>query len=300
MQKINKYSFYGFAAVFLWSMTVAVARSLSENIGSRTAGASVYISGGLLLLAFSVIQKKNPLNAVRKYSKKYIFSCGSLFILYTLSLFVALGQAINRQQALEIGLVNYLWPSLTIILSIFILSKRASLMLLPATVVSFAGVILVLTQNALLSWKTLVENVSGNPFAYGLGFVAAVTWSLYSTLSCKWGDSEEQSIVPLFLLITGLFFLISIFIFPEPGNWTFQVIAEVILLGLATAFGYLFWDIAMRRGNIVIVVLSSYLTPFFSTLIGCIYLSVMPGTKLWFGCVLIITGAIISWRSIRD
>ncbi len=300
MQRINKNSFFGFAAVLLWSITVAIARSLSEKIGSRTAGASVYISGAVLLLLLSYIQKKKLHVVIREHSRKYIFTCGSLFILYTLSLFIALGAADNRQQAIEIGLVNYLWPSLTILLSVFILSKKTSFLLLLATIISFFGVILVLTQRTIFSWQIFFSNIAGNPTAYGLGFLAALSWALYSTFTKKWGDSKGQSIVPVFMFLTGLVFLLSIWIYPEPGNWNFMVISEIIILGIATALGYLFWDIAMRKGNIVIVVLGSYLTPFFSTLIGCMYLSIIPGSKLWIGCFLIIAGAILSWRSIRD
>jgi drug/metabolite transporter (DMT)-like permease len=60
-----------------------------------------------------------------------------------------------------------------------------------------------------------------------------------------------------------------------------------------------FWDIAMREGDLVLVASCSYLTPFFSTVVSCIYLRVWPGPSLWLGCLLIIAGSFLSWRSIR-
>jgi len=54
----------------------------------------------------------------------------------------------------------------------------------------------------------------------------------------------------------------------------------------------------MRKGDVVLVVSCSYLTPFLATAVGCIYLWVVPGVKLWLGCLLIIGGSFLSWRSI--
>jgi drug/metabolite transporter (DMT)-like permease len=75
-------------------------------------------------------------------------------------------------------------------------------------------------------------------------------------------------------------------------------VAEVALLALGTALAYVFWDVAMRRGDIVLVASCSYLTPFFSTLVSCVYLGVLPGMGVWLGCLLIVAGSFWSWRSI--
>jgi drug/metabolite transporter (DMT)-like permease len=77
-----------------------------------------------------------------------------------------------------------------------------------------------------------------------------------------------------------------------------HVMAEIAFLALATALAYVFWDIAMRDGDVVLVASCSYLTPFFSTVVSCVYLSVWPGPSLWVGCLLIIVGSFLSWRSI--
>ena len=49
----------------------------------------------------------------------------------------------------------------------------------------------------------------------------------------------------------------------------------------------------------MLVASCSYLTPFFSTVVTCLYLRVQPGPTLWMGCGLIIAGSFLSWRSIR-
>jgi drug/metabolite transporter (DMT)-like permease len=55
----------------------------------------------------------------------------------------------------------------------------------------------------------------------------------------------------------------------------------------------------MREGDVVLVASCSYLTPFLSTVVSCLYLRVLPGRSLWFGCLLIIAGSFWSWRSVR-
>jgi hypothetical protein len=59
----------------------------------------------------------------------YLVGCGLLFVTYTVLLFLAIGLARGRQQVLEVGLLNYLWPALTILLSVVLLNKRARLLL---------------------------------------------------------------------------------------------------------------------------------------------------------------------------
>ena len=86
---------------------------------------------------------------------------------------------------------------------------------------------------------------------------------------------------------------------PEAGTWGVRVATEVALLALATGLAYVFWDLAMRAGDVVLVASCSYLTPFFSTVVSCLYLRVRPGVSLWVGCALIIAGSFLSWRSIR-
>ena len=295
---INRNTALGFCAILLWSTTVALARSISEQIGPLTAGASVYLTGGIIL-SCNLIYRDRSVKRLIKLPRAYLFGCGALFLIYTTTLFLALGLALDRQQTLEIGLVNYLWPTLTILFSLVILSKRASFLLIPGTLVAFFGIVLVLTQGTSISWGSFSSNVLGNPVAYGLGLLAAVSWGLYSNLTRRWAGPDSIGAVPLFVMVTGLTMLLFCLLRPEEGAWNVRVVAEVTLFGLATSLTYVFWDIAMRKGDIVLVASCSYFTPLLSTMVSCIYLQVMPGISLWVGCILIIAGSFLSWRSIE-
>ncbi len=288
----------GLGAILLWSATVALARSISEQVGPATAGAAVYLSAGGIL-AGRLVLKDRSFGNLQELSRRYVFGCGALFVLYTLSLFLALGLATTRHQTLEVGLLNYLWPALTILFSLILLGQRAGLGLLPGTLLAVWGVVLVLTQGTEISWQSFSMNVRGNPVAYGLGVFAALSWALYSNLTRRWGRPTRGGAVPLFTLATGLAFWLVRLLRPEAGTWGIRVVAEVACLALVTGLAYVFWDLAMRGGDVVLVASCSYLTPFFSTVVSCLYLRVWPSLSLWLGCLLLVAGSFLSWRSIR-
>jgi len=296
--RCDRNTLLGIMAILLWSATVALARSISERLGPLTAGAAVYLAAGGFL-GLHLFWRERSFRALRRLPRRYAFGCGGLFVLYTLALFLALGLAADRRQTIEVGLLNYLWPTLTILFALVLLGQRAGVGLIPGTLLALCGVFLVLTQGAAVTWTSFAMNLRGNPVAYGLGALAAVAWALYSNLTRRWGGPDGRGAVLLFTLATGLAFWLGGLLHPEGGTWGVRVAAEVALLALATGLAYVFWDLAMRAGDVVLVASCSYLTPFFSTVVSCLYLQVRPGLSLWVGCALIIAGSFLSWRSIR-
>lgn len=295
---LNPNTLAGLIAIVLWSSTVALARRISEQLGPLAAGAAVYLTASLFLAGILLL-KERSFRKLWRLPRRYVLGCGALFVIYTLALFLALGRAANRSQTIEVGLLNYLWPALTILFSLWLLGSKASAGLIPGTGFALLGVVLVLTQGAAPSWTSFVTNVLSNPVAYGLGLVAAVSWGLYSNLARRWGGADSEGAVLLFTLATGIAFALMRVLRAEAGAVNLRVMGEVAFLGSATALAYLFWDIAMRKGNVLVVAACSYLTPFFSTVVSSIYLRVVPTANLWLGCGLIIVGSALSWRSVR-
>ncbi len=289
----------GLAAIVLWSATVALARSLSERLGPLTAGACVYLVGGLLCLLWLGWQR-TPMRQLLGLSWWYIFGCGSLFVAYTVLLYLAVGSAADRRQTLEIGLVNYLWPAATILLSLLLLDKRANMLLAPGTVLALVGEFLVITQGTRVSWPSFWGHVGANPAAYAFAFVGAVTWALYSTLARRWSRPETGGAVALFIPATGLTLLIMRLTSAESSTWSVQAVGEAVALGVCTVLAYALWDMAMRKGHLTLVVAFSYFTPLLSTLVSCVYLKVTPGLRLWAGCLLLALGSLMTWLSISD
>ena len=204
----------GLAAILLWSTTFALARSLSEQVGPITAGAAVYLIGGILCLARLALSGKG-IAQVLKLPRRYLLGCGFLFVFYSAAIYLAVGLSRDRKQLLEIALLNYLWPALTIILSLPLLKKRASLWLLPGTALALAGVFLVMTQDAAVSWAAWREHLQASPAAYALAIAAAVSWGLYSNLARRWAAPESNGAVELFVPATGLVLLALRFVVDE-------------------------------------------------------------------------------------
>jgi len=289
----------GFVAIVLWSTTVAFARSLSEQLGPLTAAAAVYgVSGAIATVR--LLSAGDGVRRIRGLPLAYLAGCGFLFVSYMLLLFLAVGLAEGHQQVLEVGLLNYLWPALTILLSVAILKKRASLLLFPATLLALSGVVVVLTQGTHVSWPSFCQNLAANPIAYSLGLAAAVSWAFYSVLARRWAGGEGRGAVDLFLPTTAGVLLLVCFFADEPRAWSPSTLGEAVFLGVATYLAYGLWDTAMRTGNVVLVAAGSYLTPFLSTVVSCLYLSIPTQSSLWVGCGMLVAGSLLSWLSVSE
>ncbi len=287
----------GFGAILLWSIVFAVSRSLSEQVGAVTAGAVVMITGGLLALV-SLLLRPGRTRTILRLPRRYLLGCGTLFVFNILFLYLAIGFARDRSQLLEIALLNYLWPSLTLLLSLVILGKRADWILVPGTLAALAGIFLVLTQSSAISLASLTANVMANPWAYSAALGAAASWAVYSNLARKWAGDKKDGAMEIFLPASALVMVLLCCFIDEPREWSRRALAESLLLGGSSFFAYVLWDNAMRRGNVTTVVAASYMTPLFSTIASCAYLSVLPSARLWAGCGILIAGSFLSWRSI--
>jgi len=133
-----------------------------------------------------------------------------------------------------------------------------------------------------------------------LALTAAVSWALYSNLARRWSAPGGGGGVEVFLIVAGLVLFGLRLAVSEPTEWGWRSVGEVCGLAAATAMSYLLWDVAMRRGNLLLVAATSYFTPLFSTVVSCAYLRVAPKAGLWVGCLLVVCGSFLSWRSVGD
>ena len=228
-----------------------------------------------------------------------MLGCGGLFVLYMVSLYTALGLARDRRQVLEVGLLNYLWPTLTLIFSAAIIGLKASPLLALGTSAATAGVVLAMTQDQTGPWFSLGAGLQPG-WPHVLGLVAAVSWALYSAFSRKWAGGQEEGAVFWFMLVTGAILGAARLVVPEHTTWTWRALAELGFMVVVPNLAYVFWDQAMRKGDIVLVASCSYLTPLLSTLISLLYLRISAGPRLWSGAVLVVLGAIVCRLSLSE
>jgi len=292
------YTSLGLIAIVIWSTTVALARSATEQVGPLTSAALIYLLGGALGCAYWRASHTTP--RISSLDRRYLVGCGALFVLYQFSVYVGLGTAHNRTQVLGVGLLNYLWPMLTLVFSLLLLRIRATTLVVPGVLAATMGVFLVVTQGESLSQVFSTPGSQQSMIPYGLGLVAGISWGLYSALSRKWAGDAEAGATPIFMLAAGIILGILRFALEEQSTWSTRAMLELLYLAIGPNIAYVFWERAMQKGDIILVASCSYFTPLLSTLISSLYLGVALTWRLWFGCALIITGAFACNLAVRQ
>jgi drug/metabolite transporter (DMT)-like permease len=291
----------GFAAIVLWASTVAFGRSVAAQLGPLHAAAAVYTVSAVLSLAVMVARPARA-RATLRLPPRYLLVCGALFVVYALCLYLALGLASGSQQAIEVGIINYLWPAATVLLSVPILGQRARWLIVPGTLAALAGIVLAMLPLEQWSAQVFVGTLSDNWLPYLLALVAAIAWGLYSNLSRRWAGGAGAGAVPLFMVMTASVMIPLALLQPVVEvQWSPRLTLELAYLSLfPTTLAYACWEVAMRRGNLVLVAALSNFTPLMSAAIAALYLHTAPGAGLWIGCALVSAGAWICHRSLSD
>jgi drug/metabolite transporter (DMT)-like permease len=291
-------SLLGIFAILFWSTNIALSRSLTEKLGTLTAAAWLTMAAGLIS-AVLTYRKRGSRAALRRLSWGYRLGCGALFVGNMMFFYLALGLAATRGQVVEVGIVNYLWVPLILLLAVPIQRKKPHWMVVPGILISLAGVVLAVGQSQGLSWGGFTANLRANFAPYLFALLTAVCWSFYSNLSRVWAGKAEGGAVPLFLIASGGAMFLLRFFFPEHPQWNVELIPKMaFVIIFPTILSYTFWEAAMRRGNLVLVAALSYFIPLFSTLITGLYLHVAIGPGVWLGCLLVIAGAALCKRGI--
>lgn len=291
----------GLLAILCWSTSVAFTRRVTEGFGTFDGMAISYLAGGLLGCVW--LASTGRLRRALAMPRAYHLVCGGLMVAYGLCYSMAIGLARDRQTVLEVSIINYLWPGLTMLLSLPILRRRASPLLIPGIALAFAGAALSIGQGSGFSWGAFGRNLFSLSNAHLLALACAICWGLYSNLNTRLAGDADGSAAPLHLAATGLGLLALRFAggvdsawHPTAGSW-FYLAASALFPVL---LGYQFWDIAMRRGRLNIVVSASYITPLLSTALAVFVLGVRPGAGLWTACALVIAGALLCKTALRE
>ncbi|MHB9133619.1 MAG: aromatic amino acid DMT transporter YddG [Armatimonadota bacterium] len=285
----------GVLALVVWSSTIAVSRGLVEQVGLFTTAALTMLIGGGVGMIYQAVTGR--LGAVWRLPRAYLFGGGALVVLYQVGLYLAVGRAADHQQVLAVGLVNYLWPGLTLLLSVPLLRRQASVLLLPGAALGFAGVLVGLGGSATAGF---FAGLHANPLPYGCALLGAVCWAVYSNLARRVAGDVDGGGMALFLVIAGVVMAAVRLVIPEPAHWTPAALGALAYTALGPVLlAAMLWEVGMRRGRLILLASLSYFTPLVSTLISSAYLHVIPPPNLWLGCLLVIAGAVLSNATVK-
>ncbi|NIF25018.1 drug/metabolite DMT transporter permease [Pantoea sp. Tr-811] len=282
----------GLAAILLWSTASGLIRSVSEYFGPIGGAALIYTLGASLL----VLLLGRP--RLRHASPFYLMTGSILFVAYEICLSLALGFAVSRPQAIQLGVVNYLWPSLTVLLAIFMNRQPARWLIVPGTLVALLGILWVVCTDG-LSLHSIVSNVASNPLSYSLAAACAITFALYCNVTRRYANG--QSHVVLFFLLTAAVLWVKYWISCESlPPFTLVHGLELVAAALGLAAGYALWNIGILRGNLTLLATASYSAPVLSSAFAAAWLGAQLGWQFWQGAVLVTVGSLLCWQATRQ
>ncbi|SQK74585.1 Methyl viologen resistance protein YddG [Tatumella ptyseos] len=138
-----------------------------------------------------------------------------LFVAYEICLSLSIGFAQTDAQAIEVGMVNYLWPSLTLLFALIADKRRPGLLMLPGILLCFAGVGKVLGGEQGFSLHEVTENIASNPLSYGMAFAGAIIWGIYCVLTKKLANGNNG--ITLFFALTAVALWVKFFFSDTPA-----------------------------------------------------------------------------------
>lgn len=288
-----RFTLYGCIAILSWSCLLGIARLVTESLGPVGGAAMLYTLSSVFLLIVVGIPK------LSNFSPKYLILGGSMFICYEIFVALALGYANSRAQAIEVSIVNYLWPALTVLFAMRGSNKKPSWLLYPAVILAFVGVAWTVSGDNGLSLQQIMTNVNGNPVVYFMAFTGAVIWAVYCNLTQR--QQSQHNAITLFFIATAVSLWVKFAVTDEPDiTFSWSAIGYLFASSALMAGGYGLWNIAIVGGNMVFLATLSYFTPIFSALFSSIILGVTLSQSFWSGVVMVTIGSLLCWLVTKE
>lgn len=219
---------------------------------------------------------------------------------YELCLALSIGYSTNSRQAIEVGMINYLWPTFAMVGTILFTHKKANWLIVPGIILSMLGIIWVLGGEQDLDISQMTANIKTNPLSYGLTFIGALLWAAYCIVTVRIANGVNG--ITLFFMMVAAALWIKYLIVSDTGGMEINLSSVVYLLLAACAmgFGYTAWNIGILEGNVTILAGASYFIPVLSSALSSVLLSTALGLSFWQGTVMVCAGSILCWLATRE
>lgn len=275
----------GFVAVLLWSL-LALLTVGSAPTPPLLLNAICFTLGGALGLIWT--WKSGGLTQL-KTVRWHVYAFGTIGLFGYHALYFS---ALRMAPAAEAGLIAYLWPLLIVLFSGLLPGEHLRPGHLIGASLGFAGAALIITGGGGSGFQA--AHLPG----YALALLCALTWSGYSVLSRRLGETPTST-VAVFCVLTAiaswiLHFTVEDTVLPEtPLGW-----ASTLALGLGpVGLAFYVWDIGVKQGDIQMLGTSSYAAPLLSTVVLILAGIAAPSWGLAIAAVLITGGALIAARA---
>ena len=261
---------YALAAIALWASLATLGVSLSHVPPFLLTGISLMV-GSVLAWPFVLRDRRQWQVAPRTLGLGVVTLFG-----YHFFLFIGLRMA----PAVEVNLVNYLWPLLIVVLApLYLPGVKLRGVHIVAALVAFAGAAIAILGGQKVSGAGH-SFPGGAAWAYLLALCSAFLWANYSLQTKRMehkGTGFPTAAIGLFGLVSGAMSLLCHWLLEPSASLTARDWLLLTAMGLGPlGAAFFLWDKALKLGDARHIGLLSYITPLASTVL----LMVMTGRAL--------------------
>lgn len=288
---------YALAAIGLWAMLASLGVSLKHVPPFLLTGVALLV-GSLLSVPFVLRDGRQWRVAPRMLGLGVFTLFGFHFLLFI---------ALRIAPAVEVNLINYLWPLLMVVLAPWYLpGVRLGPVHAIAAVIGFAGAAIAIlggrdTTTSAENLATLATPALSQPaLGYALALGAALIWGNYSLQTKRMalkGTGASTAAIGLFGMVSGVLSLLCHWAL-EPSvplsvrDWLLMAVTGLGPLGAA----FYLWDQALKLGDTRHIAVLSYLTPLLSTVLLIAVTGRALSASIGVAALLIIGAALLGTR----
>lgn len=170
--------------------------------------------------------------------------------------------AFRHAPAIQVDLINYLWPTFLVLFSSFLPKEKFCIAYLISCLICLWGIYNLLAGDSSANFSS--EHMMG----YLLAFGAAIIWTLYS-LYTRYHKSNSSNCISWACGFAALFnftlhmFSNETFVLPSIYESCMIILVGGISIGLA----FYLWDLSLKKGHVKFLGLASYGIPILSVMI---------------------------------
>jgi len=243
----------GFSAILMWSL-LSLLTVASGTVPPFQLAAMTFAIGGALG-ATTWLFRRDAAHALKQPWQVWALGVAGLFGYHALY-FLALRLA----PPAEAQLVSYLWPVLIVLMSALLPGERLRSHHIAGALIALCGTVVLFTGRGVMLTAAYLPG-------FAAAFIAAFVWAAYSVLSRRFADVPSDAVVG-FCVSTAILAAISHGLF-ERTHWpeNLRQWLAVVALGVGpVGAAFYVWDIGMKRGDIRVLGVGSYVAPLLSTL----------------------------------
>jgi len=284
MTNKQKGTLYVLICIALWALIPVVAKLGQAGLDNHQF---LFWSSlvSFLVLSCAVVFTGN-FHFIKKYTMKewvyYVFL--GLLGTYIYYLFLYLGY--SKASGMEVLVIQYTWPLLIVLLSLFILKEQLTIKKSLSIVLGFSGVLFVLS-------KGNVQNIEiNNASVIALVGAGAFCFALFSVLS-KQVKQEPLGVITVYFLSACIASFISMLSFSEFATPSSTEFLPILLNGiLVNGFSYVFWLMALRNAEASYLAPFSFITPVLSGIYLIIFFDEPFISAYGIGLALVVAGGL--------